>query len=58
LLRDQATIVPIANADPKVQALARTLPPWPHPGSVTAVDGVALVVLSAPRATGGGRDGE
>jgi hypothetical protein len=41
-----------------VQALARTLPAWPHPGSVGTLDGVALVVLSAPKATGRGPDGE
>jgi hypothetical protein len=58
LLRDPAKIVSIADADPSVQALARTLPPWPHPSSVTTVDGVALVVLSAPRAAASGRDGE
>jgi hypothetical protein len=58
LLRDEATIVPVTDAAPQVQALARTLPAWPHPGSVGTLDGVALVVLSAPKATGRGPDSE
>jgi hypothetical protein len=45
LLRDQAKVVPLAEASAPVQQAAAAMPPWPRPGSVAVVDGVALVVL-------------
>jgi hypothetical protein len=49
LLRDNVKVVPIEEASPTVQAATVHLPVWPHPQSVTVIEGVAVVALGKPR---------
>lgn len=46
LLRKDINFVPLDKTMPAVAQYAATHPAWPHSGSVGAVDGVAVVVLS------------
>jgi glucosyltransferase GtrII-like protein len=46
LLRDEATFVAADQRTPKVLEYAANHAPWPHPDSVTVIDGAGVVVFS------------
>ena len=46
LMRENYTILKQDQITPRIHEYAETRPPWPHPDSVSVMDGVAVVVLS------------
>lgn len=46
LIRDEMVLVPTNQVTPRVLEYVATHKPWPHPESVSIIDGVGVVILS------------
>lgn len=47
LIRDEMILIPVDQASPTIVEYAATHQPWPHPDSVTIIDGTGVVILSS-----------